>query len=182
MNECLKRPNAVIEWMQQTARVLGHEQKPLIWHTPMGFRVKQWYMNTRTQRGNTILGERVCYVRWTAEEDTVDKGRQANGVSPNLSIALTLQSPNKRRVYAKEQGIRSWRWYTTASLHATTATSSAFSSAKPHPKSFNLIYFLILRMRSQHKPRRNFLTCPLTDRSIHLGCWVRNISSHNNDA
>ena len=111
MNECLKRPNAVMKWMQQTARVLGHEQKPLIWHTPMGFRVKQWYMNTRTQRINTILGERVCYVRWTAEEDTVDKGRQANGVSPNFVHSLDASVAQQTAVYAKEQGIRSLAWY-----------------------------------------------------------------------
>ena len=117
MNECLKRPNAVMKWMQQTARVLGHEQKPLIWHTPMGFRVKQWYMNTRTQRINTILGERVCYVRWTAEEDTVDKGRQANGVSPNFVHSLDASVAQQTAVYAKEQGIRS-----LAMVHDSFAT------------------------------------------------------------
>lgn len=122
MNECLQRPNRVMKWLQDTVRVLGHEQKPVIWTTPMGFKVRQRYLNTNIKRILTALGEKVMHIRYREETDTLDKNRQANGISPNFVHSLDASVAQQTALYAKEQGIRS-----LAMVHDSFATHSTNS-------------------------------------------------------
>ena len=107
MDQCLKRPNKVMKWLQDTARVLGHEQKAVDWTTPLGFRVRQKYRNTKPMKIETLLGEKVSHVRWFEPTTELDKVRQANGISPNFVHSLDASVAQQTANYAKEQGIRS---------------------------------------------------------------------------
>jgi DNA-directed RNA polymerase len=111
-----------MKWLQDTVRVLGHEQKPVIWTTPMGFKVRQRYLNTNIKRILTALGEKVMHIRYREETDTLDKNRQANGISPNFVHSLDASVAQQTALYAKEQGIRS-----LAMVHDSFATHSTNS-------------------------------------------------------
>ena len=107
MDQCLQRPNAVMSWLQQNARVLAHEQKAVDWTTPTGFRVRQKYHNTKAHRLRTLLGEKVSFIKWHEPTNKLDKVRQANGISPNFVHSLDASVAHVTTNYANEHGIRS---------------------------------------------------------------------------
>ena len=117
MNECLRRPNRVMKWLQETARVLGHEQKPVDWTTPLGFLVRQKYQNTKTMLIQTMLGEKVSHIKWQEPQSGLDKIRQSNGISPNFVHSLDAAVAQSTANYAKEHGIHS-----LAMVHDSFAT------------------------------------------------------------
>ena len=119
MDQCLQRPNRVMKWLQDTVRVLGHEQIPVVWTTPMGFKVRQRYANVSRKRIMTALGEKAMFLRINEEADGIDKKRQANGISPNFVHSLDASVAQQTAVYAKEHGIRS-----LAMVHDSFATHS----------------------------------------------------------
>ena len=119
MDECLKRPNKVMKWLQDTVRVLGHEQKPVDWTTPNGFKVRQKYANTKAMRIRTLLGEKISFIKWREPTLGLDKVRQANGISPNFVHSLDACVAQQTAIQAKAHGIRS-----LAMVHDSFATHS----------------------------------------------------------
>jgi len=96
-----------MKWLQSTARVLGNEQKATDWTTPLGFRVRQKYRNTKVMVIQTLLGEKVSHVKYHEPTSELDKIRQANGISPNFVHSLDASVAQQTANYAKAQGIRS---------------------------------------------------------------------------
>lgn len=117
MDECLDRPNAVMKWLQDVARILGHEGKEVRWTSPLGFKIKQKYADAKSMRIRTLLGEKISFVKWREPLSDIDKIRQANGISPNFVHSLDASVAQSTTNYAKEQGINS-----LAMVHDSFAT------------------------------------------------------------
>ncbi len=124
MDECLSRPNAVMAWLQQCARLLAREGKAIEWTTPLGFKVRQKYLNAKSARINTMLGDKLSFVRWREPLNELDSKRQANGISPNFVHSLDATIAHKTTNEAKKLGIRS-----LAMVHDSFATHSTNSEA-----------------------------------------------------
>jgi DNA-directed RNA polymerase len=77
-----------MKWLQSTARLIAIEERPITWHTPIGFPVMQDYRNMKVKEMRThYFGKR--YIHSIAEDLlTMDKGRSSNGISPNVVHSL----------------------------------------------------------------------------------------------
>ncbi|MGE0175310.1 MAG: DNA-directed RNA polymerase [Oligoflexales bacterium] len=77
----------VMDWLRKAASLIGKEGLPINWTSPSGFPVQQAYRDVRTRRIKTKLsGNMIRGVHLTIQEtlDSIDKRRQANGISPNF--------------------------------------------------------------------------------------------------
>jgi len=107
MNEVLTRPQQVMKWLQEMAKVLASDGKAVEWKTPLGFPVKQKYLQQSTKKIQTLLGERMAYVHWQEDKEGLNKRRQANGISPNFVHSLDAAALHKTVNVAKKMGINS---------------------------------------------------------------------------
>ena len=119
MNDCMKRPTEVMKWLQQTVRILGKEDKPITWTTPSGFKIKQNYINNKTVRIQTLLGDKISWIKCREPQLGVDKTRQANGISPNFVHSLDASVAQQTATKAKAAGIEA-----LAMVHDSFATHS----------------------------------------------------------
>jgi DNA-directed RNA polymerase len=88
MNEVLTRPQQVMKWLQDVAKVLTSDDMAVKWTSPLGFPVKQKYNQQKREVIQTLLGERQSHVQWQTDVPALDKRRQANGISPNFVHSL----------------------------------------------------------------------------------------------
>ena len=102
----LTKPKKVMDWMQDTARVMTEQGLPLEWTTPSGFRVSQDYRKQVNRKVSTWLNGSLSAVRFKDVTDELDPRRQSNGVAPNVvhsldaaGLVLTTNEAWKRRVY-----------------------------------------------------------------------------------
>jgi DNA-directed RNA polymerase len=72
-----------MHWLQQCSKVLSKENLPIIWHSPLGFRVYQGTVKWHSTVVNTQLCGRV-QLFIAAATDQIDKYKQSNGVAPNF--------------------------------------------------------------------------------------------------
>lgn len=87
IGEVVVAASTAMQWLQSVARLASKKGLPLRWRTPHGFVVKQAYRSTRKVRVDTqICGRVQLVIREYAK--TIDKKRQAAGVSPNFVHAL----------------------------------------------------------------------------------------------
>ena len=119
MNEVLTRPQQVMKWLQDVARVATEEDVSLKWTTPLGFPVKQKYNQQKQQSIWTLLGERQSHVFWKSDEPSLDKRRQCNGVSPNFVHSLDASALHETVNLATNYGVHS-----LAMIHDSYGTHS----------------------------------------------------------
>ncbi|MDD5395286.1 MAG: hypothetical protein PHE17_19865 [Thiothrix sp.] len=86
------RPAAAMRFLQDLARTLAHENKPVVWHTPDGFPVVMRYMEDTSEKVFLWLqdkGVKVAHQTRTNEETKViDKTRAANAIAPGFVHSL----------------------------------------------------------------------------------------------
>jgi DNA-directed RNA polymerase len=74
-----------MDWLQKTASIAASEELPVNWKTPVGFPVLQSYYDMREREVETRIGDRLRVQHILQEEtDSIDKRRQASGISPNF--------------------------------------------------------------------------------------------------
>lgn len=105
MNDVVRGPRAVMNWTKAVAAVVSTSGRALSWRTPSGFPVRQAYLRTSDRRVKTRLGDRIVKLVITEDTDRLDKRRQAQGFSPNLThsydaaaLHLTVYEMVKRGV------------------------------------------------------------------------------------
>jgi DNA-directed RNA polymerase, mitochondrial len=87
-----------MDWLKETASILGSEGLPVKWTTPAGFPVQQAYRNMSPRRVESqIAGSRVVLTVATPL-DTIDRRAQASAIAPNVihswdaaQLMLTVQ-------------------------------------------------------------------------------------------
>ena len=77
-----------MDWLQECAKVVAKEQLPVYWQTPSGFPVMQVYKNFSSRRVKTKLGDAIVKLSLQQEEQTIDRRRMANAISPNFVHSL----------------------------------------------------------------------------------------------
>jgi len=78
-----------MNWLQKVSQIVSKESRPLNWTAPSGFKVQQAYPNVNKRRVDTTIGGSV--VKLILEEElaeSIDKRRQAQGISPNFVHSL----------------------------------------------------------------------------------------------
>ena len=78
-----------MKWLQDCAKVMSKEGKPIYWTVPTGFIVKQKYMKPVVKQVKTVLnGKLVSLFSAHSLTDKLDKHKQANGIAPNFVHSL----------------------------------------------------------------------------------------------
>jgi DNA-directed RNA polymerase len=88
----IKKPAEVMKFLQQIAKKLAHEGKPVRWTTPAGIPWINRYNPPEVTTVNLFLvdggvKERTRFNVTTGSMKEIDKNRSANGVSPNVTHA-----------------------------------------------------------------------------------------------
>lgn len=79
------RPAQAMTMLQKTARTLAHEEKPVVWNTPLGLPWINRYHEPHMRRLNLWMHDaRVQVLYADGHKPEIDKDRAANGVSPNF--------------------------------------------------------------------------------------------------
>lgn len=86
IGEVVVAARQAMDWLQKTASIAASEGLPVNWRTPVGFPVLQSYPNFKDRVVKTKLGDQqiVKYILQEEEEGTIDRRRQASGISPNF--------------------------------------------------------------------------------------------------
>lgn len=84
IGEVVVAARAAMDWLQTVAALAASEELPVNWVTPVGFPVLQAYPNMDRRSVKTKLGDRIVWHLLQEETDTLDRKRQASGISPNF--------------------------------------------------------------------------------------------------
>lgn len=93
-------------WLQKVAKLASKEDLPVTWETPVGFRVLQAYPNLKPRRITTMLGDSMIKLTMVEQTDTIDRSKQANGISPNFVHSLDAAAMIRYVCYARAKGLR----------------------------------------------------------------------------
>jgi DNA-directed RNA polymerase, mitochondrial len=77
-----------MDWLQKVSAIVAKEEKPLNWTAPSGFKVQQAYPNTQKRTVKTQIAGTLVYLNLLEELPTLDRRRQAQGISPNFVHSL----------------------------------------------------------------------------------------------
>ena len=73
-----------MDWLQEVARVLSKDSRPVYWTVPTGFIVKQKYLRPIVKEVKTIInGKMASLFSAHGAGDKLDKHKQTNGIAPN---------------------------------------------------------------------------------------------------
>ena len=73
-----------MDWLQECARFLSKDSKPIYWTVPTGFIVKQKYLRPIVKEIRTIINGKVASLYSAhGSGDKLDKHKQTNGIAPN---------------------------------------------------------------------------------------------------
>ncbi len=84
IGEVVVAARSAMDWLQTVASLAASEELPVNWVTPVGFPVLQAYPNMARREVKTKLGDRIVKHLLQEETDTLDRKRQASGISPNF--------------------------------------------------------------------------------------------------
>jgi DNA-directed RNA polymerase len=107
--ETVKRPAVVMKYLQDIARVMSHEGRPVTWTTPLGLPVMLRCPNVDTKQANLFLhdkGVKICIQPRTATEvGGMDKHRATLAVAPSFVHSYDACHLMMVVLEAKKQGI-----------------------------------------------------------------------------
>lgn len=107
-------------WLQQAASAVSAEGLPIRWASPVGFPVMQAYWDTKDRRVDTVLQGAIMKVTMGENTTTLDRRRQANGISPNFVHSCDAAHMMLTTVRAEQEGIKSF-----AMIHDSFGTTAA---------------------------------------------------------
>jgi DNA-directed RNA polymerase len=120
IGETVVAAREAMDWLQSCAKVVAKEELPVYWTTPSGFPVMQRYQNFSSRRVKTKLGDAVVKLSLQQEEDSIDKRRMANAISPNFVHSLDATHLVMSTELAVHNGIGSF-----AMIHDSFGTHAA---------------------------------------------------------
>jgi DNA-directed RNA polymerase len=120
IKEVVNGSRTAMDWLQQCAKIVASEQLPVYWTTPVGFIVMQQYKNMLSRRVKTKLGDSVIKLSLQEEQDTIDKRRMANAISPNFVHSMDATHLMMSVCYATDNGVSDF-----AVIHDSFGTHAA---------------------------------------------------------
>ena len=93
-----------MKWLQDVAKVLSKEDRPIFWTLPTGFIVKQKYIKSTVKKIRTILNGRTASLfAGVGNPHKMHKVRQTNGIAPNFVHSMDachlMMTVNKARIH-----------------------------------------------------------------------------------
>lgn len=111
ITKVVRRPADAMGFLQDIAKALSHEGKPVVWHTPLGLPVVLRYTNHTSNQISLFLHDRGVTIRHQAkiqEEGTgIDKARASNAIAPGFVHSMDACHLQMVVLAAKEAGISS---------------------------------------------------------------------------
>lgn len=131
--------DAVMEWLQAAADSMSRREKPVVWITPNGSKVVQWYRQMTRSQVRTIAGtgtatRRIPYI---TSNDLIDKRKQVSSVAPNVVHSFDAAHMMMTTVEAAAQGADSF-----AMIHDSFGTHAGSMGmvAQVTRQTFHTIY------------------------------------------
>lgn len=94
-----------MEWVRGLATKCAEVQKPMVWEAPSGFPVVMRYHKGRTREIQTVVGDRMRYIKIEEHLPEICHKRMASGSAPNfvhsLDASVLVMAVNK----AQERGL-----------------------------------------------------------------------------
>ncbi len=119
VNKVLVKAGEAMKWLQHAASLAASEQLPVRWTSPVGFPVMQAYADVEHRRVKTAINGRIVYLMMHIEQDSLDRRRQSQGVSPNYVHSCDAAHMMLTVVRAKQAGIHSF-----AMIHDSFGTTA----------------------------------------------------------
>jgi len=92
IKDTVSRPHDAMVFLQGVARALAHEEKPTIWHTPLGLPVVHYKPTMQIEKLQLFLNDRgvkkYSYAVIPSFSTKIDKVRSANGIAPSFVHSL----------------------------------------------------------------------------------------------
>jgi DNA-directed RNA polymerase len=154
-------PAKAMKFLQDLARILAHEGKPLAWTTPTGLPWVNRYHEPALQDVELWLHDKRVRLRvLDGHKPAIDKGRAANGVAPNFVHALDAAHLLLTAAAAAREGIVS------ATVH------DSFGCHAPYARRYNeIIREQFVQMYQEHDVLAEALEAAKRDLTIHN--WQR---------
>jgi DNA-directed RNA polymerase len=98
-----------MEWMQECARGVVVTGNPVEWTVPVtGFRVRQQYIEWRSQRIKTIFAGKMVQPRLNIATTKLDVRKQSNAIAPNVVHSLDAAALMLTVSQAAAQGVEAF--------------------------------------------------------------------------
>lgn len=111
IEETIERPAHAMHFLQGLARALAHEEKPMIWRTPLGFPVVLRYPNHKITQITLWLHDRGVRFRWKprAQDEAagINKSKAAAAVAPSFVHSMDACHLHEVVRRANDEGINS---------------------------------------------------------------------------
>lgn len=108
-------------WLQKVSQIVSKDAHPLNWTAPSGFRVQQAYPNVKMRTVKTRIAGEIIQLKLMEDiPETIDKRRQAQGISPNFIHSLDASALMFTVDTAASCGIESF-----AMIHDSYGTTAA---------------------------------------------------------
>ncbi|BAQ94080.1 RNA polymerase [uncultured phage_MedDCM-OCT-S28-C10] len=117
IKETVIKATEAMQWLQQIAKLVSKEAKPVHWTTPLGFPVRQAYYD---QKDLIVKTKMMGRLRIKSSTDKIHKRKQTSGISPNFIHALDATSMFLTIDHAIAEGITDF-----AMVHDSYSTVAA---------------------------------------------------------
>ena len=109
INATVIKAREAMEWLKHLSKLAASQNIPVNWKTPSGFRVQQSYVDIKNKRVLTKLGHKVIKLTLAEEQKTINKRRQATGISANFVHSMDAAAMMLTVLKCGEQGIKSFQ-------------------------------------------------------------------------
>lgn len=109
IEEVVEGPARAMEFLRSIAGAYAHEEKPTIWHTPLGFPVMMRYPNKEVKQVKLFLHDRGIYFTPSASYEVpgIKKSKSKNGIAPSFVHSLDACHLMMVLLACKQEGINS---------------------------------------------------------------------------
>lgn len=97
-----------MKWMQDSARMVAKQQRPITWRTPLGFPVTQEYRKLKVKRVSTIHNGTRYDMSIAESQLAIDVVKSANSISPNVVHSLDSSHLMLTVANAADEGMNSF--------------------------------------------------------------------------
>jgi DNA-directed RNA polymerase len=99
---------AAMKWLQDVAKVVSSNGLPVVWHTPTGLPVRQFYTTQLAEEVNIFSGGRKVRIQFNRQGTDINPRKQSAGISPNFVHSCDAAHMMRTISMCKSAGINSY--------------------------------------------------------------------------
>ena len=97
-----------MKWLQDVAKVVSANGLPVIWNTPVGLPVRQFYTNTEAEKLQVFIAGERTLIQFNRHGVELNSRKQSAGISPNFVHSCDAAHLMKTISLCRTQGIQSF--------------------------------------------------------------------------